>query len=186
MGNFGFRYTRSSCCYSSKAGTRTSTWEAALHTVTECQWVIWSLLSCLPNQPSITPLSAALQENTAAAHMHITHSSVHTHTHTQLFICPRLSLQHVFIHTQARVQKLQKLPRYFCFCCCLSLCRSHTRAHTHTKVNTHSPSLALSKGTVGACCGGDIKHMEAKYPVWARAHWHNTAATLFDERPAEI
>lgn len=184
MGNFGFRYTRSSCCYSSKAGTRTSTWEAALHTVTECQWVIWSLLSCLPNQPSITPLSAALQENTAAAHMHITHSSVHTHTHN--YLSAHVSPSNTFSFTHKPEYKSCKNSLGTFVSVAVSLSVALTHAHTHTKVNTHSPSLALSKGTVGACCGGDIKHMEAKYPVWARAHWHNTAATLFDERPAEI
>lgn len=38
-------------------------------------------------------------------------------------------------------------------------------SHTHTKVNAPPLSRALSKGTVGACYVGDIKHMEAKYPV---------------------
>lgn len=133
--------------------------------VSECQWVIQSLPSCLPNQPSITPLSAALQQNTATC----------AHTHNYLSAPLSFYPDIFFIHTQARARKLHTPTRYFCFCCCLS----------HRIINTHTHTLSLELSTVGACCGRDIKRMEAKYPVWARAHWHN-AATLFDERPAEI
>lgn len=52
--------------------------------------------------------------------------------------------------------------------------------NTHTQKNKHSSTLPK-----GAFNGGDIKHMEVKY-VWARAHQHIAATTLFDERPAEI
>lgn len=86
---------------------------------------------------------------------------------------PQLPSAPLSVHTQ-----LSPLPNMFpftwniCFCCSFAL------------ICVHPP--ALSKGILGPCCGRNFKHVEAKYPLWAGADWHNNAVTLFDKYPAKI
>lgn len=105
---------RFSFCYSSKAGTITSTRLPSALSPSVREYSQVSPPASI-NNPSITLLSAALQENTGTARLYI----------TQLFICPCLSLQHAFIHPQAQAQELQTPLVPFLL---LSLPLTHTHA----------------------------------------------------------